>query len=204
MQRLVDLVAGTPGVVLAHINDRTVDEGRDTPGGELIGAKLCLHYDPRQVSLAELEAKTRAAGAEITNQYGHALLPFDAIESEDAAPWIEHDLRSEPGVLAASVNLAAQVARVEFDRRLTSVDRVDRALRELLGLRVAPEAAEAPPAQRPGWYARNTELAWSFAAGVLLVTAWVLERWRVFHTSRQSHCTWLPTASVGTTWCATP
>ena len=52
-------------------------------------AHLCLHYDPDVLSLAEVERLARAAGAEIHDQYGHALLMIRAVGSEDTAAGME-------------------------------------------------------------------------------------------------------------------
>ncbi len=186
VQRLLDLAATVPGVERAHIDDGTEEAGaggaesvvvRGAPTGGGVqdaGPQLCIHYDATRVTMAHVEAQVRAAGAGITARYGHAVLRFDSVDSEDAGLRIEDGLRKEPGVLAVSVNVAAQVARVEFDKRLTAEDRVALALRRLLG---DGSAAPVEAALTPNWYARNTELAWSLAAGVLLIAAWVLERW---------------------------
>src|SRR5690606_13892963 len=84
------------------------------------------------------------------------------------------------------VNLAAQRARVEFDRRILSLDEIRAALAEM-GYPSAPPAMpeRGPGCCRPleavpeeaGWYPRNKELAWSLIAGALLVAAWAAERW---------------------------
>jgi Cd2+/Zn2+-exporting ATPase len=134
--------------------------------------------------MAQVEGQVRAAGAEITARFGHALLRFNAVDSEDAGLRIEDGLRAEPGVLAVSVSMAAQVARIEFDRQLTSEERVALAFRRLLGTGRAVEAAPKPEVAAPSrpvtpaaWYVRNTGLAKSVVAGALLIAAWVLERW---------------------------
>ena len=135
---------------------------------------LCLHYYPARLSLEEVRRIATRAGAEISARYGHAVLPLRAIGGEDAARWIEDALRGTEGVVIASVNLAAQRARVEFDQERTSLDRVHAAL-DKLGYTTAPPARVEPgPA---GWYARNRELAWSLAAGALLAVAWGGGRW---------------------------
>ncbi|MCC6906865.1 MAG: cadmium-translocating P-type ATPase [Phycisphaerales bacterium] len=184
VQRLMALAATVPGVERAHVDDGTEDAGMGGAERVVVAGdagregtlRLCIHYDPARVTMAQVETQVRAAGAGITERYGHALLHFSTVDSEDAGLRIEDGLRKEPGVLAASVNMAGQVARIEFDKRLTSEDRVALALRRLLGIgRAAPAAAAPTP--RPNWYSRNTELAWSLAAGVLLMAAWVLERW---------------------------
>lgn len=185
VQRLVSLAATVPGVERAHTyngTEETSSQETGITGDGSGGPRLCVHYDPTRVTMAQVQARVRAAGAEITARYGHALLHFDSVNSEDAAMRIEDALRSEPGVLAASVSIAGQVARVEFDRRLTSENRVVLALHRLLGPGrtvpfVAPYTNDQAVTPGSNWYARNTELAWSIAAGMLLVAAWVLERW---------------------------
>lgn len=154
--------------------------------GQVTGrAMLCLHYEAERLSFRDVERIASQAGAEITHQFGHAVLPIRVIDGEDAARRIEDDLRAVDGVLSASVNLPAQRAGVEFDRTRTSVDALRGALREL-GYASAPPAAEHGPAccrpreavpEEAGWYARNTELVWSLIAGALLAAAWGGERW---------------------------
>ena len=138
------------------------------------GSLLCLHYDPARLSVEGVRRTALQAGAEITGQYGHAVLPLHAIGAEDSARRIETALRSLPGVLAASVNLAAQRALVEYDRERMSLEQV-RAELQRLGYRAARPAEETQEAE--GWYARNRELAWSLAAGTFLALGWGGARW---------------------------
>lgn len=155
--RLTRLLARRAGVRHVHV-ERT---------GE--AAALCLHYDPERLSLEQVESLARAAGARITERYGHAVLPFRAVGSEDDGQRIEKELRALAGVRAASVNFAAQLARVEFDRR--HIDEVG--IASHLAARL--QARRAPPPSA-GWYARNRELAWSLASGVLLTAGWLIGR----------------------------
>lgn len=189
VKRLIDIVGARPGVERVHVDEGAVAAVSNTArGGALVGSptlpRLCVHYDTARVSMAHMEGQVRAAGAEITARYGHALLRFNTVDSEDASLRMENGLRAEPGVLAVSVSMAAQVARIEFDRQLTSEDRVALAFRRLLGAGRAVVAEPKPevavpshPATPPTWYARNTGLAKSVVAGALLIAAWVLERW---------------------------
>ncbi|MET0399824.1 MAG: heavy metal translocating P-type ATPase [Longimicrobiaceae bacterium] len=145
---------------------------------------LCLHYDPDVVTLAQVERLARAAGAEVTQRYGHAVLPIRAVDGEDAGRRIEGALGAFPGVTAVSVSLPAQRVRVEFDRERTSVDAI-RAELGSMGYASSPPAEHGPGCCRPreavaedaGWYARNQELVWSLAGGLLLAAAWAGERW---------------------------
>lgn len=168
--RLQALIADRPEIERAHL---VAEDGQQ--------AQLCLHYDPSQVTLGQVERLARAAGAQVTERYGHAVLPLRARGAEDQAKRIEAALTAQAGVLAASVNPAAQRVRVEWDRTATDEARIRTVLQEIgLGVPAAPvgaatDAAEAEHAK--GWYARNRELAWSLIAGVLLLIAWAGERW---------------------------
>ena len=160
--RLVSVLEARDGVARAHV----LDAGESDPDGDAPAtvAVLCLHYDPDLVTLAEVETIARATGATVTEQFAHVLLPIHAITTEDDSARLESVLREAPGVTAASVSLPAQVARVEYDRTLTTLSGVESALRR----------AGAPTAR--GWYPRNRELAWSLASGVLLLAGWIMER----------------------------
>jgi Zn2+/Cd2+-exporting ATPase len=173
VDRLESLIARHPGVTEVHLVERE--------GG---GHSLCMHYDTEVLTLAQVERLARAAGAEVTERYGHAVLPIRAIDAEDAARRIEKSLLAIDGVLTASVSLPAQRARVEFDRERSSVDKLRGELTRLGYATEEPVAHQVgcchpkePVPEDAGWYARNKELAWSLAAGVLLAVAWVGERW---------------------------
>ncbi len=191
--RLVGVLQTRPGVVEAHV----LDIGDIEPGGTapVTTPVLCLHYDPDQVTLSDVEGVARAAGAAISAQYAHRLLPIRLVATEDDGTRLESVLRAVPGVTAASVSLTAQVARVEYDRHVTTDAEIDAALREASA---APVAAPVAPAERhaaddghghdddavspvigagsPGWYTRNRELAWSLMSGALLLAGWLMER----------------------------
>ena len=176
VSRLEATLGEKQGIAQTHVLHGKID-GR---------AVLCLHYDADRLSLKEIERIATQAGADITQRFGHVVLPIRAIDGEDAARRIEDDLRAVDGVLSALVNLPAQRARVEFDRDRTSVDDVRNALRTMGYASAPPAAAEHGPAccrpkeavpEEASWYARNKELVWSLIAGALLASAWAGERW---------------------------
>jgi Cd2+/Zn2+-exporting ATPase len=68
------------------------------------------------------------------------------------------------------VNLAAQATRVEFERARFHPERVDEALQ------TAGFSAALDGQLTRSWYARNRELAWSLASGVLLMSGVVASR----------------------------
>lgn len=174
VSRLEATLAGTPGVVRTHVVNPDDPET----------AALCLHYDPGLLTLEEVRRIAEAAGATLTARFGHAVLPIRVVRGEDVARRIERDLEEITGVLSASVNVAAQRARIEFDREIVSLDRIRSEFSEM-GYASSPpiEATHGPPEPIPsvpeeaGWYARNRELAWSMVAGTLLLAAWTGERW---------------------------
>lgn len=115
IERLNRGVAGIPGIQKVHVVD--TDSGVE-------GAKLCLHYDPSVVSLAEVQRQAKNVGATVTEKFGHLVTSLRAIGSEDLASRIEQDLIRLDGVLSASVTLPGQMARIEFDRSETDAERI--------------------------------------------------------------------------------
>ncbi len=132
--------------------------------------KLCLHYDPDVISLDGVEALAKAAGAEVIDRYGHRVWAVRAVTSEDAGRRLEQSILQVRGVMAASVNLASQLVRVEFDRGQLKTAHIEKAI-------AAAGAATVPARQAPqSWYRRNRELAWSLAAGLCLVVGFAAAR----------------------------
>jgi Cd2+/Zn2+-exporting ATPase len=78
-------------------------------------ARLCLHYDPGLVSLAEVRRAAEQAGAELTDRYRHESLSVDGMDCADCALVIEHSLGRLEGVLSSSVNYAAGRVWIEYD-----------------------------------------------------------------------------------------
>ena len=158
VRRLQALMSAKRGIARTHI----VEEA-----GRFV---LCLHYDADTITLDEVQRLAQSAGAEITERYGHRVWPLRAIAAEDAGRRIEETLAAVDGVIAASVNLPAQIARVEFERARFRPEQVDEALRS------ADAAAPTESAAGRSWYARNRELAWSLSGGTLLAVGFTLER----------------------------
>ena len=171
--RLTDLLARRRGIERVHVLD--VGEAEDTGAPPVTQPTLCLHYDPERWTLRKLETLARVAGAKVTGRYAHVVLPIRDIATEDDGARLEGALRELAGVTAASVSLAAQVARIEFDLQQVALDEVTTAADRLLPARVVPPGARQVAGAR-GWYSKNRELAWSLTSGVLLLTGWLLQR----------------------------
>jgi len=72
LDRLVSTLSKREGVERAHV---ICLEG-DTP------AALCIHFDAAKLPLPRLREMVRAAGAEITERYGHAIWQVTGISHE--------------------------------------------------------------------------------------------------------------------------
>ena len=164
--RLESLIGAETGIVRAHAVSPAAGPN-----------SICLHYDPRVVTLAQVERIARSAGARLSDRYGHEVIPLHAITGEDAGRRIEDGLRSIDGVVDASVNLAAQRARVEYDRTVTTSEKIRSSLSER-GYGELPEAPAEPGGPSPqSWLKKNRELVWSLTGGFFLLLAWAGSRW---------------------------
>lgn len=125
---------------------------------------LCLHYDPNEISLAEVQRLAERAGAQIVNRYHHAVLPIEGMQSSDSISVIEQSLQRIDGVLAVTVNYAAQRMRVEFDSEKTNLEAIRRKIHDL-GYSIPAEGMQK-------WYQANRELIFSVVCGVLVLVGW--------------------------------
>lgn len=65
--RLIAQIAGREGVENAHV----------VAGGDSRPAQLCIHYDPAVLPLPRIRELVTAAGAEVSERYGHAVWRLD-------------------------------------------------------------------------------------------------------------------------------
>jgi Cd2+/Zn2+-exporting ATPase len=167
VRRLTDLTARQPGVSLAHA---TAD------------GSLCVHFDPAETTLAEVRQRVRAAGAQLSAEYGHVSIALKGALGEDAGRRLEDLLRKEDGVLEVAANVPAARVRVEFERSKTDPDRLRRVVVEARFSTESPERP-APTAAFSRFVTANRELVWSLVAAVLLAAGWSGERFWGWPTS---------------------
>ena len=199
--RLVRLLQRRPGVARVHV----VEAGQPVPADDAAPAaagaareiatesQLCLHYDPERLTITQVSALARLAGAEVTDRFGHVVIPVRMVGTEDDDRRVAAGLCALPGVTTAAVSVAGQVARVEYDCRRIDRAAIEAELRELGAHPTADQEVATPAVPRAdtehgkpghvhdaatdaGWYSRNRELAWSLIAGVLLAAGWLLGR----------------------------
>ena len=197
VERLTAELSARPGVDQVHIV--IPDGGRP--------ALLCIHYNPDTVSLTRIREITQAAGAVITDRFGHLLWEVDGINYQRRARTVAERLRALPGVVEAEASVSGQL-RVEFDRAQISEQRIASALSELgVKRRVAKPGApgkeddhaahehkhdmgrqEAHDHVHGVFLGPNTELIFALACGGLLMIGFAIAQ------LASGAPTWLPTA----------
>jgi len=134
--RLLAMLSGRPGIDRVHVK---TDEG-PTP-------LLCLHYDPKAITLARLRELVNAAGAELTGKIAHyvgcAPVP---LHSRNARLFSER-LRQIPGVLEAEVSVSGRI-RIEYERSGVPQNRLQDLVRSL-GAELTPVDATERHAKLP-------------------------------------------------------
>ena len=101
--RLTRLLERRPGVTRVHVLRAG---GADANAGVADTAQLCLHYDPEQLSLAQVAQLAHVAGAEVSQRFAHVVIPIRAVGAEDDGSRIESELRRLPGVTATTLTCA--------------------------------------------------------------------------------------------------
>jgi len=157
-------------------------------------ARITLEYETEMLAISELEREIRAGGGCFAPEWGQAILPVDGMVSPQAEQIIEAALNRLPGVMATA-SYAAQLVRVEFDRRRCPVPEIISALGRI-GFSVradafgdssapppsgtrAPETASprrAPPAAISSLLA-SPELLMPLLGGLLLIGAYLIHTW---------------------------
>lgn len=128
-------------------------------------AQLCLHYDAAQTTLAAIQRLATQTGAEITDRYQHDLIRIEGMDCSDCTLAIEHGLKRMDGVLTATVNYAAQTARVEYDAQKLNRADLEKRIRGL-GYAVAKEGVAA-------FFAERRELIFALLAGAFVLAGWL-------------------------------
>ncbi len=185
VDRLMSEMRGREGVENAHV----------VPARDGQAAQLCIHFDPAILPLPRIRELVTAAGAGISERFGHATWRLD-IPHERRARTIAEKLRTLPGVLDAEAS-AAGIVRVEFDRSAASEASLARELNRMqIGTAAEPGlsaeehaghahppgkhgASEAGHDHEGGILGPNTELIFALSCGGLLACGYLIERFFV-------------------------
>ena len=146
--------------------------------------QLCIHYSPAVLSLPRIRDIVQAAGAAISDRFGHVLWTAEGMSNQRRARLVADRLRELPGVIEAEAN-ASGLVRVEFDRSLGS----EQAIRDaLIDMDVSPEPGPAATFARPavdlaaghdhdhgGVLGDHGELILALCCGVLLLAGFLAE-----------------------------
>jgi Cd2+/Zn2+-exporting ATPase len=187
VQRLSDLIEARKGVDQVHMETKNGHPPK----------RLCVHFDPKVISVGELRQFAQQAGVELGQQYGHLLFQTRVVQA-DRPETLSAKLKRILGVLDAGVSPDG-VVRIEFDRKITDRESVHRAIRSI-GIRVQQTLDGEPfddgqqdrGALLPhdhqhdhahhehhhhahgGLFGERTELIFAIVCGVLLVTGWLI------------------------------
>jgi Cd2+/Zn2+-exporting ATPase len=87
-------------------------------------ALLCLHYDPQQTTLEQVERCAKQAGVEVSKRYHHETWDIRGMDCADCARSIEHIMARVPGIISVSINYAAEKMRVEYDTQAVEEEKL--------------------------------------------------------------------------------
>jgi len=149
--------------------------------------EVCIHYASDGLSLARIRELVGAAGARITQRYGHLIWKVEGVTHQRFARTLTKQLASLPGVLEAEVSIGG-VVRVEFERERISEDDIRAALVEggvnrksedhpYEGDSDQHKEGHNDAHRHAGIFGENSELIFSLLCGGLLATGFGLDKW---------------------------
>lgn len=184
--RLQRLLENQRGVSRAHVTEK---------GGKSL---LCLHYDPNLLSLERIKSLAWQLGGQIAERYRHEMIPLKGMTQGTNVASIEEGLKSLDGVGEVVVNYALEKMRVEYDSQIVTRDAV---IAQVAKMGYRTPASGSVTVQKghedhghdhdksghkghshavdpnANWFGRNPEMAMALLAGVLMVAAWVGQRY---------------------------
>lgn len=128
---------------------------------------LCLHFNPSQTSIEDVERIAGRAGAKIANRYRHEVISVEDMDCSDCVTVLEHSLSRIEGILDVNASYTAQKIFVEFDSRSTSRGAIESRIKSL--------GYNIPQAGSRKWYLENRTLIFSLAGGFMLILGWITE-----------------------------
>lgn len=112
---LLATVRRQAGVIEAHVDHG--EHGEQLASGTV---RLCVHYDPSVLRVTEVEATIKRVGAQTNARFEHLAVPLAGAAHERRADVLRAFLLEQPGVVHASIALAARMVFVQFDPSKTT------------------------------------------------------------------------------------
>jgi Cd2+/Zn2+-exporting ATPase len=104
VHRLTSTLVGADGLDQVHVVEATAGKP----------AQVCLHFDPSVTNVARIRGMAEAAGARLTDQFGHVLWNVAGLDQIRKARAVGEALRRIDGV--AEAEIIPGLVRIEFDR----------------------------------------------------------------------------------------
>lgn len=174
-ERCVDRLEST---LLTHrgVQEAHVDRAGPEP-------RLCLHFDPDLISMAEIEKHAVQAGAQMHDRYRHRELDVEGMDCADCATKLEQGVARLDGVLFVNVNFAAAKMRVEYDADVLEPEAVSKRVHKMgYAVRETGQAAVAAAPVPEGRLGRliahlrsRPRDALTLLSGVLILLAAVID-----------------------------
>lgn len=111
--KIIHALESKRGMEKVHV----VPENKDTQ------AQLCFHYDADIISISEVEALAKEAGARLTAHYGHLLVEVSGIRHTRHARIIENKIKRLQGVVSVSVS-ASGFIQLEYEKKNLSQEEI--------------------------------------------------------------------------------
>ena len=180
VERIGDRLREHAGIDHAHISI----ENEDQPD------RLCIHFNPDAMSVADVRQIARREGAKLEDRYGHYVTRIEAMHARRASA-IESRLGRVDGVFEAVVTPDGAL-RVEYDHETTSEHRIATALREWSQQTEQPRdehVGHAPDDEgheadhdhaghdhaHGGIFGPRSELIFAILCGAFLLVGWLIE-----------------------------
>lgn len=145
--------------------------------------KLCLHFDPDQVTVASVERMARDAGGVLEGRYQHQRFKILSTHSADSAKGLEKELDETPGVVHTSVNLAFSRLSIAYDSSKTDIDKLSETIKKIgMDVRTTPSSvteSQAHHDEEHDDHHHHHSGTWTLiqvvVAGLSLLLAWLGE-----------------------------
>ena len=174
VDRIISALSTRRGIEKVHITQENDDSS----------SQLCFHYQPSQITIAEIEKMAKKAGAEIAERYGHLLVETTGVWKPRHARLLETKIGGKAGIISVSVSGTGFI-QLEFDRTITTEATLKQSLiKQGLKLKAVEDfdsnlenevhVHQDEVHQHGGIFGERTELVFAIICGSLLIIGFIL------------------------------